>query len=80
MTIDYSYHIRAVDRFATLDLKCNYSEISAVADGSRVRNESDGAEGEMQNVAIAFPPSEKQLTLAKIIKSISGVGERSVAQ
>lgn len=60
MTIDYSYHIRAVDRFATLDLKCNYSEISAVADGSRVRNES-GAEGEMQNVAIAFPRQKNSL-------------------
>lgn len=43
MTIDYSYHIRAVDRFATLDLKSNYSAISAVADGRRVRNECDAA-------------------------------------
>lgn len=43
MTIDYSYHIRVVDRSATLDLKYNYSEISAVADGSGVRNESDSA-------------------------------------
>lgn len=41
MTIDYSYHIRAVDRFATLDLKSNYSAISAVADGGGVRNERD---------------------------------------
>lgn len=32
MTIDYSYHIQTVDRFATLDLESNYSAISAVAD------------------------------------------------
>lgn len=50
MTIDYSYHIRAVDRFATLDLKSNYSAISAVADGGGVHNERDKG----QNVAIAF--------------------------
>lgn len=43
MTIDYSYHIRAVDRFATLDLESNYSAISAVSDAPRVRNERDEA-------------------------------------
>lgn len=63
MTIDYSYHILAVDRFATLDLKSNYSAISAVADGRRVRNECDAARlrGEMQNVAIAFHRQKNSL-------------------
>lgn len=65
MTIDYSYHIQAVDRFATLDLESNYSAISAVADACRVRNErGEGARvagGEMQNVAIAFPRQKNSL-------------------
>lgn len=60
MTIDYSYHIRAVDRFATLDLESNYSAISAVADAGRVCNERRGP-SEMQNVAIAFPRQKNSL-------------------
>ncbi|CAK1552196.1 unnamed protein product [Leptosia nina] len=82
MTIDYSYHIRAVDRFATLDLKSNYSEIQpwrTVLEFVMRATRHGAGGGRMQNVAIA-PPSEKQLTLAKIIKSISRVGEWSVAQ
>lgn len=66
MTIDYSYHIQAVDRFATLDLESNYSAISAVADACRVRNErgeaaARGGSGGMQNVAIAFPRQKNSL-------------------
>lgn len=84
MTIDYSYHIQAVDRFATLDLESNYSAISAVADARRVRNERGEAarRGGRRDAKCCncISQSEKQLTLAKIIKSISGVGKRSVAQ
>lgn len=71
MTIDYSYHIQAVDRFATLDLESNYSAISAVADACRVRNErgeaggagcsAGGKSGGMQNVAIAFSRQKNSL-------------------
>lgn len=61
MTIDYSYHIRAVDRFATLDLESNYSAISAVSDSRRVRNEREATGGGMQNVAIAFPRQKNSL-------------------
>lgn len=64
MTIDYSYHIRAVDRFAAPDLESNYSTISAVADASRVRNEDVAPTtggSEMQNVAIAFPRQKNSL-------------------
>lgn len=77
MTIDYSYHIRAVDRFATLDLKSNYSAISAVADGGGVHNERD--KGTNAKCCNCISPSEKQLTLAKIIKSITEVA-RQVAR
>lgn len=64
MTIDYSYHIQAVDRFAALDLECNYSTISAVADASGVRNEDvapPNGGSEMQNVAIAFSRQKNSL-------------------
>lgn len=70
MTIDYSYHIRAVDRFAALDLESNYSTISAVADATRVRNERDSKGRQNAKCYNCISPSEKQLTLAKIIKSI----------
>lgn len=79
MTIDYSYRIGEVDRFATPDLKSNYSAISAVADGRGVRNESARRQGDAK-CCNCISPSEKQLTLAKIIKSIRGVAERTVAQ
>lgn len=62
MTIDYSYHIQAVDRFAALDLESNYSAISAVADATRVHNENAPPRGgKMQNVAIAFSRQKNSL-------------------
>lgn len=55
MTIDYSYHNRAADRFAALDVESNYSTISAMADASRVRNERPEGEAKCKMLQLHFP-------------------------